>query len=157
MIKSQETEIKEFASIYHHKFVVLHFMNIIIQDLLIRAEQHDQSKFSEEEFPGLVAAIDDIRRFPFGTPEYEEMRAKHAAVFAEHYKKNRHHAEHFSDGIEGMTFMDLIEMLCDWKSASMREESQGTIEKSIQVGAEKYNISPQLVKILANTAKACKM
>lgn len=152
-----ENEIKEFASIYHHKFVVLQFMNNIIQDLMLRAEQHDQSKFSEEEFPGLVAAIDDVRRYPYGTPGYEEMRVKHAKIFQAHYAKNRHHPEHFANGIEDMDLIDLIEMLCDWKSASMRQESQGTIEKSIQIGAEKYNLSPQLVKILINTVRNHKM
>ncbi len=152
-----ENEIKEFASIYHHKFVVLQYMNNIIQDLMLRAEQHDQSKFSEEEFPGLVAAIDDIRRYPYGTPEYNQMREKHAATFVVHYKKNRHHPEFFANGIEDMTLMDIVEMLCDWKSASMRQESQGSINKSIEIGAEKYNIPPVLIKILANTAKACKM
>lgn len=150
-------QIKEFSAIYHHKFVVLKFMNYIIHDLIIRAEEHDQTKFSEEEFPGLVAAMEEIKMYPYGTPEYEEMRKKHAKPFAEHYAKNRHHPEHFPNGVEDMTLVDLLEMLCDWKSASMRQEHGGSIENSIKIATEKYNLSPQLVKILDNTAKACKM
>jgi len=150
-------EAKEFAAIYHHKFVVLQYMLPIIQELMKRAEEHDNSKFTEEEFPALVEAMEDIKKFPFGTPEYDEMRKKWEAPFNAHYKKNRHHPEHHPNGIEDMDLVDIVEMLCDWKSASMRQESQGAIKKSIQIGAEKYNLSPQLVKILINTAKACKM
>jgi len=150
-------ELREFSAIYHHKFIVLQYMNAIIQNLIVRAEQHDQSKFSDEEFTGLVAAIDDLKKYPYGTPEYEAMRVKHAKIFQTHYAKNRHHPEHFANGIEDMNLMDLIEMLVDWKAASMRVGSGGTIENSIKVTADKYNIHPQLVKILENTAKACKM
>jgi len=150
-------EVKEFAAIYHHKFVVLKFMNNIIQDLMWRAEQHDMSKFDEQEFKTLVALIADIQKHPYGTPEHEEMRKKYAAEFAIHHSKNRHHPEHFKNGVEEMNLMDLLEMLCDWKAASMRQESGGNIENSLKIGAEKYNIPPVLLKILENTAKACKM
>ena len=149
-------ELKEFCSIYHHKFIVLGFLNTIIQELTQRGQAHDQSKFDEDEFPHLVAALEDITKYPFGTPEYDAMRLKHQRVFAVHHSKNRHHPEHFANGVEDMTAVDLIEMLVDWKAASMREKD-GSIEKSIKLGAEKYNIHPQLIKILENTAKACKM
>ena len=150
-------EAKEFGIIYHHKFVVLQQMNIIIQELIKRAQDHDNSKFSEEEFPFLVAAMDDFHKTPFGTPEYMELRKKWAKLFDSHYKKNNHHPEHFPNGIEDMTLLDLIEMLCDWKAASMRTENGGNIANSIKVGAERYGFIPQLIKILENTAKACKM
>jgi hypothetical protein len=150
-------EAKEFCAIYHHKFLVLQQMVPIVQALIKRAEEHDNTKFSEDEFPYLVQAMEDIIKYPFGTPEYEEMRKKHAKPFAAHYKKNRHHPEYFQNGIEGMTLLDLIEALCDWKAASMRQGNGGTIQNSIKVATEKFGIGEQLVKILENTAKECKM
>lgn len=147
---------KEFSSIYHHKFIVLQFLNAIVQELIQRGQNHDQSKFEEDEFPYLVAVLEDMTKYPFGTPEHDAMRLKHQRVFAVHHSKNRHHPEHFANGIEDMDLMDIIEMLVDWKAASLREKD-GSIEKSIKLGAEKYNIHPQLVKILVNTAKSCKM
>lgn len=150
-------QLKELAAIYHHKFLVSKFLTPIIQDLIKRSEDHDNSKFSEEEFLGLVEAMDDIRKYPYGTPEYNEMRQKHSKTYNVHYKKNRHHPEHYINGIEDMDLLDLIEMLVDWKSASMRTENGGTIAGSIKIGTEKYNISPQLVKILENTARNYKM
>ncbi len=149
-------EVKEFAAIYHHKFIVLKFMNNIIQELMLRAEQHDQSKFNEDEFKIILATAEEIQKHPYGTPEHEAVRQKYAKECAIHFSKNRHHPEHFPNGVEDMNLMDLIEMLVDWKAASMRNPD-GSVAKSLQFAAEKYGISPQLVKILDNTAKACKM
>jgi hypothetical protein len=150
-------EAKFFGTIYHHKFIVLQFMNVIIHELIRRAEEHDQSKFGDDEFLGYLAVLDDIRKYPYGTPEHEEMRKKHAKVFETHYVKNRHHPEYHKNGIEDMTLIDLVELLIDWKAASMRQENGGNITNSIEVAKTKYNIHPQLVKILENTAKECKM
>ena len=52
-----------------------------------------------------------------------------------------------------MNLVDLLEMLCDWKSATMNHpEKPGDLSKSIQILGERYNISPQLAKVLYNTA-----
>lgn len=150
-------EAKEFAAIYHHKYLVLQYLNPIIQELIKRGEEHDNSKFGEDEFPIIVASIADFQKHPYGSPEYDAMRLKYVNAFAIHHKKNRHHPEHFPEGVDGMTLMDLVEMLCDWKAASLRTRGDGTIQKSLAIASEKYKLSPQLIKILENTAKACKM
>lgn len=149
-------EVKEFAAIYHHKFIVLKFMNNIIQELMLRAEQHDQSKFNEDEFKIILATAAEIQKHPYGTPEHEAVRQKYAKECAIHFSKNRHHPEHFKDGVEGMDLVDFLEMLCDWKAASLRNPD-GNIEKSIRIGSEKYSIPPMLAKILLNTARNYKM
>lgn len=41
--------------------------------------------------------------------------------------------------------------MCDWKAASMRHED-GDIRKSIEKNTKRFNLSPQLVNILKNTA-----
>lgn len=50
-----------------------------------------------------------------------------------------------------MNLLDVVEMLCDWKAASERH-NDGNIRKSITINANRFNMSPQLVKILENTA-----
>ena len=147
--------LKEFAVIYHHKFIVMKFLNEAIRHLIKRAEEHDNSKFSEAELPHLAEVASEIGKHPYGTPEHEEVRKRYAYLYNEHYKQNRHHPEHFANGIDDMTLVDLIELLVDWKAASVKNPN-GSIENSIRVGTEKYNISPQLVKILENTAKELK-
>lgn len=51
-----------------------------------------------------------------------------------------------------MNLLDILEMLCDWKASSERH-NDGNINKSIEINANRFNMSPQLVKILENTVK----
>jgi hypothetical protein len=68
-----------------------------------------------------------------------------------HYDHNRHHPEHFSDGVNGMTLVDLIEMLADWKAATERH-ADGNLGKSLVIQQSRFNLSAQLADILWNTA-----
>jgi len=150
-------ELEEFSRIHYHKYAVVKLLSPIIQELIQRASVHDDSKFEDDEFPGYVKAKEEFKNVQYGTEEYNELRKKFAGPIGTHYKKNRHHPEFHPNGIEDMNLLDLLEMLVDWKAASLRDRDGGSIEKSIRVSAEKYQISPQLIKILENTAKACKM
>lgn len=145
-----------FCKIYHHKFVVMKYLGEIIRDLVSRAEVHDMSKFDEDEFPLYLEAQKDFKDKPYGTPEHDQMREKYQNVLQRHYNKNRHHPEHHPNGVEGMTLVDLLELLVDWKAASLKDNG-GDINNSIKVCAEKYNLTPQLVKILENTARNYKL
>ena len=69
-----------------------------------------------------------------------------------HYAYNRHHPEHFSKGINDMTLVDIVEMLCDWKAASMRQHD-GNLLKSIEINATRFGYDDQLKQIFINTAK----
>ena len=73
-------------------------------------------------------------------------------ALAHHYANNRHHPEHHKNGVDDMTLIDVLEMLIDWKAASERH-NDGNILKSIEKNADRFGLSPQLVKILENTAK----
>jgi hypothetical protein len=52
-----------------------------------------------------------------------------------------------------MTLIDLMEMLADWKAATERHDD-GDLSRSLDIQAERFDISPQLVRILRNTAVA---
>ena len=69
-----------------------------------------------------------------------------------HYSRNRHHPEHWSDGIKDMTLVDLIEMISDVCAASERNKN-GNIRKSLEMHTEKYKITPQLRQVLENTIR----
>jgi len=69
-----------------------------------------------------------------------------------HYSKNRHHPEHWPNGIDDMTLIDLVEVLADWK-ASTAKNKNGNIRKSIEINAKRFNMSPQLTKIFENTVR----
>lgn len=67
-----------------------------------------------------------------------------------HYKNNRHHPEHFKNGIEGMTLVDLCEMISDWKAATLRHDD-GDILKSIEMNQQRFGYTDELKQILINT------
>lgn len=54
--------------------------------------------------------------------------------------------------VNDMNLVDLVEMFCDWKAAGERHHN-GNILKSIEVNAGRFHISPQLRRVLENTAK----
>lgn len=54
-------------------------------------------------------------------------------------------------GIRAMSLLDLIEMLADWKAAGERH-ADGSLEKSLEHNAKRFEISPELQTILRKTA-----
>lgn len=58
----------------------------------------------------------------------------------------------FEHGIDDMNLVDIVEMLCDWKAASLRHHD-GNLLKSIEFNAKRFNYDDQLKHILLNTAK----
>lgn len=68
-----------------------------------------------------------------------------------HYAANRHHPEHFPDGVNDMTLVDVLEMLADWKAATERH-ADGNLRQSLDIQRNRFQLSDQLVAILRNTA-----
>ena len=52
--------------------------------------------------------------------------------------------------VSQMNLVDIIEMLCDWKAATMRH-NDGDILKSIEFNKKRFQISDQLTQIFLNT------
>lgn len=69
-----------------------------------------------------------------------------------HYANNAHHPEHFPNGVNGMTLLDIVEMFCDWKAATERH-ADGSLARSIQINRERFGISDQLAEIMENTRR----
>lgn len=57
-----------------------------------------------------------------------------------------------SGGLRGMSLLDVLEMLVDWKAAGERH-NDGSIERSLTVNRGRFKISDQLYAILENTAR----
>lgn len=55
-------------------------------------------------------------------------------------------------GIKGMSLLDILEMLIDWKSATLRHDD-GDILKSIEINQKRFGYSDELKNILLNTIK----
>jgi hypothetical protein len=123
------------------------------QEVMRRANQHDNSKYEDAEFIPYSEVIDEFEKYPYGSKERDALYESIKPAAEHHHKRNRHHPEYHPDGIDGMNLVDLIEMLVDWKSATQNHpDNPGNLRNSIALATKKYNISPQLARILYNTA-----
>ena len=124
----------------------------VISELLGRAANHDKSKMADPELSSFVELTPKLASSTYGSEEYKKFLEQLKPALNHHYAKNSHHPEHHKDGINDMTIIDLIEMLCDWKAATMRH-NDGNIRKSIEINAKRFNIDLQLTRMLENTVK----
>lgn len=146
-------KIEEEATNYHtfrHIERVRNLINRCIAVLMKRGEAHDQSKLEPPEVELFTEYTPKLASCTYGSPEYNEFRVALAPALEHHYANNRHHPEHHKNGIDDMNLVDLLEMICDWKAASERH-NDGNLRKSIEVNADRFGMSPQLVRIFENT------
>jgi len=127
-------------------------LNAVAIELTIRGEEHDESKLLPPEKAIFDEYTPKLKNSTYGSDEYKEFLSGMGEALKHHYENNRHHPEHFLNGINGMTLIDLIEMFCDWKCASERH-ADGDIYKSIEINSKRFNLDEQLKKILINTAE----
>lgn len=121
-------------------------------NLANRSVLHDQSKLEEPEKSMFDTATERLKGSTYGSDEYKGFLAELKPALDHHYAHNSHHPEHYPNGVDGMSLIDVLEMLCDWKAAGERH-ANGSIERSLKLNRERFNISDQLQSILENTAR----
>lgn len=132
---------------------VRNFMYNIAHDIIMRAQSHDMTKLMDPELPIFVEYTPKLKDTTYGSDEYKQYLKEMRVALDHHYAENRHHPEHFDNGVNGMNLIDLIEMLCDWKAATLRH-NDGDIIKSIDINEGRFGISEQLKGILKNTVNS---
>lgn len=135
---------------YSHAFRVGELIGQQVKQLLDRMTQHDRSKTEEPEVSVFNEYTPKLADLTYGSEEYFACLRSMAGGLEHHYANNRHHPEHTERGVAGMTLVDLVEMLCDWKAASERHKD-GDIVRSLEVQRDRFGLSDQLYAILINT------
>src|SRR4051812_17834275 len=138
---------------WRHIHRVQHYLLRGAIKLIDRAHGHDQSKLSPPEVGPFAELTPKLAATTYGSPEYDAMRKQLGMALAHHYANNRHHPECHKNGIEDMNLLDVLELFCDWTASSERHVD-GNIRKSIELNADRFNIGPQLRRILENTVDA---
>ena len=146
------SEDQRFKTMRHIE-TVRNYLGSAIRDLIIRAEQHDQSKLQAPEREIFDEYTPKLRGVTYGSDEYKQFMKEMNVAIDHHNSVNRHHPEHHgANGIHGMTLLDLIEMLCDWKAATMRH-ADGDIMRSIEINQKRFGYSEELAQIFKNTVE----
>jgi len=128
------------------------FLRFACIELLQRSIQHDCSKLAYPELLFFTQYTERLADSTYGSDEYYQSLRDLKPVLDHHYAVNRHHPEHFPDGIVDMTLIDLLEMLCDWQASVLRHKD-GDIHKSMVINKDRFGIDDQLFTILKNTLK----
>lgn len=140
------------AETLQHAARVGELMVETIKELMDRSVRHDRSKTEEPELTVFNEYTPRLRNSTYGSDEYKSFLAGMKKGLDHHYANNAHHPEHHPEGIAGMTLVDLIEMLADWRAATERH-ADGSLDKSLAIQKERFGISDQLDQILWNTAR----
>lgn len=127
-------------------------IDAIEENLRKRGDLHDASKTVEPEKSIFDRETPRLRELVYGSPEYSESLSRLGVALKHHYEHNSHHPEHYKDGIKGMTLLDLLEMIADWKAAAERHET-GDLKTSFEINRKRFLISDELYVILESTAK----
>ena len=119
-----------------------------------RGLAHDASKLVSPEREVFDAVTPRLRGLTYGSPEYKASLADLGPALEHHYAHNRHHPEHHNavPCLAGMTLIDVVEMLCDWKAATERH-ADGSIEKSLAHNKGRFHIGDEMHAALVNTAR----
>jgi hypothetical protein len=105
-INAHKERVEEFSKWLQEKCPDL-FENVDIDVFNDLIKEHDESKYSEEEFePYAQRWFGDKEK----TPEYED-------AWVHHYMNNEHHPEFWLG--EDMPYIYILEMICDWGSFSI--------------------------------------
>lgn len=117
-----------------------------------RARDHDHDKIDDPVEKELFDEYTPkLKNCTYGSEEYKFYLEGLKKGLDIHYANNRHHPEHFENGMKGMNLIDLLEMICDWKAASERH-ADGDIFKSIEINQKRFGYSEDVKWLLRNTA-----
>lgn len=113
-------ELLALSTITRHRDAVRLNVQRLTHDLERRALAHDLSKLSPDEVEGFVRINQAAREHPYGSDEYiASMRREKGpdGCITLHFSRNSHHPE-YHEHERDMGWLDLIEMVLDWKAAA---------------------------------------
>lgn len=128
------------------------YIRLFVDKLTTRGVEHDRLKLESPEVEIFTEYTPKLASSTYGSEEYNDFLKEMNVALQHHYANYRHHPEHFNKGINDMNLIDIVEMLCDWKAASLRQHD-GNLLKSIELNANRFGYDDQLKQIFINTAK----
>ena len=141
---------------YKHIDRVRALLKDVEDNLFRRATDHDKSKLGHPEKEIFDKVTPLLKGLTYGSDEYKAQLKEMGVALEHHYAHNRHHAEHWPEGINNMSLMDLIEQLVDCKAATERH-ADGSLAKSLVINKTRFKIDDQLARVLHNTAVELKI
>lgn len=133
-------EAKVLITLLRHHRQVSYLLRELARQLENRADLHDLSVLELDEFEGRVEIQHVARKYPYDSPEYRESIKDNTSLQL-HYSRNSHHPEHYPNGVDGMSFIDFIEMTIDWLGAS-RTYRNTSFEDGLKDQIRRFKLQP---------------
>jgi hypothetical protein len=164
-----------------HIRTVQEYLARVVFSFHTRMIYHDKSKLESPEREVFDEFTPKLKGSTYGSEEYRQFLEHMRPALEHHYANNSHHPEHFGylecagcfkrwpkdflgpcdrcgytqlqlrPDVKGMSLLDLTEMLCDWKAATLRH-ADGDLRRSIEINQERFEYSDEMKSILLNTA-----
>lgn len=152
MMSEMTAEYDSRPDTYAHIATVREYLLAVVYLLMWRAHDHDLSKLESPEREVFDEYTPKLATSTYGSPGYKAHLRGMGEGLSHHYRVNDHHPEHFDNGIEEMNLLQVIEMLADWKAATLRH-ADGDLARSIEQNAERFCYGPEIKRLLVNTAR----
>jgi len=143
---------RNFLATTTHKFWVAWYLLRACRALLRRASAHDRSKYGPDEEPYFAYSMNQLHGLEYGSIAYQAQLDRLKPAIEHHYLVNSHHPEHWINGLEDMSPLDVLELLCDWKAAGRRHKT-GSMAKSFEVNEKRFKISKHRVEAMRRDAQ----
>lgn len=137
---------------YAHIATVRGYLLQVANLLIYRGHDHDLSKLEPPELEVFDEFTPKLRDSTYGSHEYKKYLRDMGVGLEHHYAVNDHHPEHFHNGIHEMDLLQLMEMLADWKAATLRH-ADGDLAKSIDQNSERFGYGREIHGLLLRTAE----
>ena len=125
-------------------------------NIVHRMIRHDHSKLCSPEKEIFDEFTPKLKNSTYGSEEYKGFLGSMKVGLDHHYKMNSHHAGRYENGIKDMSLLDILEMLIDWKAATLRH-ADGDILKSIELNQKRFGYSDELKNVLLKYHAGIKM
>jgi Family of unknown function (DUF5662) len=136
---------------YAHIAVVRGNLLQVAHLLIYRGHDHDLSKLEQPELAVFDEFTPKLRDSTYGSHEYQKYLRDMGVGLEHHYAVNDHHPEHFHNGIHDMDLIQLMEMLADWKAATLRHKD-GSLRRSIEENGVRFGYDKEIWTLLMRTA-----
>ena len=116
-----QASVTTLRTMLRHRAVIQDSLSMLAATMQQRGRLHDLSKYSTAEFQGFVELTAALAEHPPDSPGRAAAFARLMlpdGAFTHHAQVNRHHPEHHQQATD-MTFLDIIELVCDWHAAAL--------------------------------------
>lgn len=152
-----DIKISTMLKMIAHRTRVAQIMLQLAHELERRAHDHDLSKFFPDEFFGFceLEAKRGGKKEEYGSKSYEA--GVKSDVVTLHVERNDHHLDHSPTGLNGMSFCQITEMLCDWEAARQERDTETDMDKTWDTRQNRFGLTDYQTKFLTDLWDAIKI